>query len=120
MNKILISSIILLLLDSIFIYVIHGKFNNQIKLIQGEDASVNMFAVIITYLFLKFGFVYFIINRKSTVKDAFILGLCIYGVFEFTNKSLLKKWKYDTAIIDTIWGGCLFALTKYIVDNIVL
>ena len=93
MNKIFISSIILLLLDAIFIYITGKKFNNQIKLVQGSDISPDMISVVLTYVFLKIAFIYFILNRKSTVKDAFILGMCIYGVFEFTNKSLLKDWK---------------------------
>jgi uncharacterized membrane protein len=53
-------------------------------------------------MFLIFGLNYFIINDKKSVLDAFILGIIIYGVYETTNYSLLKKWPLTVVIVDTI------------------
>jgi uncharacterized membrane protein len=60
---------------------------------------------------------YFIIKENKSVLDAFILGFCTYGIYETTNLSLLNKWDYNIALIDTIWGGILYALTTYIIKN---
>jgi uncharacterized membrane protein len=46
------------------------------------------------------------------------LGIVIYGVYEFTNLSLLKNWKVLTTILDTTWGGVLFASTTYLAYEI--
>ena len=65
-----------------------------------------------------FGLIYFIIEKHRSVKDAALLGLVIYGVFEFTSISLLKNWSLLTVIMDTTWGTILFALTTGLVYKI--
>jgi uncharacterized membrane protein len=66
-------------------------------------------------LFLVGGLNYFILHAHNKVMDAFILGLVIYGVFENTNLALFKKWP-TMVILDTLWGGILFASTTYILN----
>jgi len=44
------------------------------------------------------------------------LGIVIYGVYETTNYALLKDLSILTVIIDTLWGGLLFASTTYLVN----
>ena len=59
---------------------------------------------------------YFIIKPHKSVSDAFFLGIVIYGVFDTTNYALFKNWSLITTIIDTLWGGLLFASTTYVVN----
>ena len=73
-----------------------------------------MIATAITYVFLIFGLNYFIIEKRRSVKDAALLGLVIYAVYEFTNLALFKNWTLLTAFIDTTWGAMLFGLTTAI------
>uniref|UniRef100_A0A6C0KGK8 DUF2177 family protein n=1 Tax=viral metagenome TaxID=1070528 RepID=A0A6C0KGK8_9ZZZZ len=110
----LISGISLLALDSVYLSLIKNYFNKQIKKIQGEDIQLNMTATIATYMFLSFALYYFIIKKKASVTDAFYLGLSIYAVYELTSKAIFKNWSYMTVIIDTLWGGILFASSTYI------
>jgi hypothetical protein len=60
---------------------------------------------------------YFIIKENKSIKDAFILGLCTYGIYEFTNMALIKKWRSPIIYVDFIWGGILYALTTHIIQN---
>lgn len=113
--KLLVSSIVFVVLDSIYLNFIKDYFSNQIKLIQGTPIKMNFLATLLCYIFLIFGINYFIIQPNRSIQDAFILGLVIYGVFETTSKALFAKWSWLTVIIDTLWGGILFALTTYIV-----
>ena len=115
MIQYLLSAIILVVLDGLYLHLIKDYFNNQIKKIQGTDIKINIIAVGITYIFLIFGINYFIIQRNRSVKDAALLGLIIYAVYEFTNLSLFTNWSYLTAFIDTLWGAILFGLTTAIV-----
>ncbi len=118
MIKYLLSAIIFVVLDGVYLNLIKGYFNKQIKSIQGSEIKPNFIAIGITYAFLIYGLNYFIIGKKRSVQDAALLGLVIYGVYEFTNLSLFKNWSWITAIIDTTWGTVLFALTTAIVYKI--
>ena len=106
-----ITALIFVVLDGIYLNLILGYFNTQVKAVQGSDIKVDFVAAAITYIFLIFGLNYFILSKNGSVKDAALLGLVIYAVYEFTNKSLLKNWSYTTALMDTVWGATLFALT---------
>ena len=117
-SKILVSAIILVVIDSIYLNIIKNYFSNQIKLVQGFDIRMNYLATAICYILLVFGINYFIIKPKRSAYDAFILGIMIYGVFETTNMALFSKWSWMTVTIDTLWGGVLFALTTIIVNHL--
>jgi uncharacterized membrane protein len=120
MLQYLVAAIIFVVLDGIYLNLIKGYFNNQIKKIQGSDIKINIIATGITYIILIFGLNYFIIQRNRSVKDAALLGFVIYGVYEFTNMSLFKDWSILTAIIDTTWGTVLFGLTTAIIYKLEL
>jgi uncharacterized membrane protein len=107
--------IVLLSLDFSFLYMMRSVFNQQIIAVQGSPIVFNVYGTILSYAAIVFGLYYFIIREKKSILDAFLLGLVIYAVYETTNLALLKNWTYKTAIIDTVWGGTLFALTTYIV-----
>lgn len=112
----LISSIVFILLDFIYLQLIKNYFFNQIKLVQGSEPKLNYLGAALCYVFLIIGINYFIIKPNKSIYDAFLLGLVIYGVYETTNYALLKNWSLFTVIIDTLWGGVLFAATTYIVN----
>jgi uncharacterized membrane protein len=113
---ILTSAIIFISIDFIYLNVIKEYFNNQIKSVQGSFPKINYLGAIMCYILLVTGINYFIIKPRKSVSDAFLLGIVIYGVYETTNYTLLKDWSIYTVIIDTLWGGILFALTTYIVN----
>ena len=111
----LVSAIILVTIDYAYLYIMKGYFANQVKKVQGDPLKVNFLATAICYIFLILGLNYFIIKPRRGPQDAFLLGLVIYGVYETTNWSLFSKWSPITVIMDTLWGGTLFALTTFIV-----
>lgn len=114
MNQIVLSAFILLVLDGLFIYANSTMFKRQVMAVQGSQLQINMVGGILCYLFLIGGLYYFILKNKGSVKDAFLLGLVIYGVYETTTYALLKKWNFATVMLDTLWGGILLALTTYL------
>lgn len=103
--------------DAIFIYNIKDRFNKQILAVQGSDISINYLGTALSYVFIVLQLYWFIIKDDKSVFDAFILGLSLYGVYEFTNLALLKNWNMELALIDTVWGGLLFAITTYLLKN---
>lgn len=114
----LISAILFVVIDFIYLNLIKKYFENQVKRVQGSELQVNFLGVILCYIFLIFGLNYFIIKSKKSPYDAFLLGILIYGVFETTNYALFKNWSILTVILDTLWGGTLFALVTFIIDKL--
>jgi uncharacterized membrane protein len=114
----LISAIVFVILDYFYLNLIKNYFENQVQLVQGSPLKLNYLGAILCYIFLIFGINYFIIKPKRSIQDAFLLGLIIYAVFETTNLALFSKWSWFTVLIDSLWGGVLFALTTYIVNII--
>jgi uncharacterized membrane protein len=112
----LISAILLVSIDFVYLNATKGYFNNQIKKVQGSPMEINYLGAALCYLFLIVGLNYFIIKPKKSVSDAFLLGIVIYGVYETTSYALLKNWSILTVIMDTLWGGALFAITTYIIN----
>jgi uncharacterized membrane protein len=114
----LISAIVFVILDYFYLNLAKNYFENQVQLVQGSPLKLNYLGAILCYIFLIFGINYFIIKPKRSIQDAFLLGLIIYAVFETTNVALFSKWSWFTVLIDSLWGGTLFALTTYIVNII--
>ncbi len=109
----LIITVIMLILDSIYLYTFSNFFNNVVSKVQGSKLTINLLGATLCYMFLVYGLNYFIISRKKPLMDAFILGIIIYGVYETTSYALLDKWSPLAVILDTFWGGVLFTLTSY-------
>ena len=113
-KEFILSSTILLLLDSIYLTLIGKAYSQQIFNIQKLPMKVNFSGALFSYLFLIIGLNYFIILKNKSVLDAGILGTVIYGVYDATSYAVLKDWDRSLAIIDTLWGGVLFSITTLI------
>ena len=112
----LVSAIVFVVIDFIYLNLASSYFNNQIKMVQGSPIQFNLLGAVLCYIILILGINYFIIQPRKSVGDAFLLGTFVYGVYETTNYTLLKNWTLLTVFIDTLWGGVLFATTTYIVN----
>jgi uncharacterized membrane protein len=110
-KELIISGIILLVIDGIFLYANAHMFQLQVAEVQRVSMQMKPLGAILCYALLIFGLYYFIIRQHKPIKDAVLLGLLVYGVFETTNYALLKNWHMKTMIIDTVWGGILLGLT---------
>lgn len=109
----------MLLLDLIYLSTFGGVFFSPlIKSIQGSELKVNMSYAVVCYVLMIFGLNYFIISKNKDITDAFILGILVYGVFDSTSGAIFKNWSLKASLIDTIWGGILFALVTYLTKKI--
>jgi uncharacterized membrane protein len=113
-DTILLPGIIMLVLDVIFLGLNRDMFQLQVAEVQRVVMEVKYLGAVLCYAILIFALYYFIIKDRRSVIDAMILGFVIYGVYETTTYALLKKWKLQTVMIDTLWGGILFGLTTMI------
>ena len=106
--------LLILLLDFVYISFFRNDFVNLFKNVQKSPLKINKFGFVITYMLLTFTVYYFGFVKQFTGKDMFILGVCMYGVYEFTNLTTFKNWEMKMTLLDTLWGGILFYLTHTI------
>jgi len=114
LSSIVVASMTMIILDAIYLSAFSRFFNHQVSLVQGSDIKFKILPAVLTYVSLVFGLYYFIIRERKAVQDAFLLGLVIYSVFELTNITIFNKWKMSSVILDTLWGGVLFAITTWV------
>ena len=130
-TDLVVLAIIVLALDAVFLYTIRDMFSRQIMLVQGTALKVNIPSAAICYIIIVLGMYYFVLRhmivpnassaasaiQNMRLRDgmiaAFFLGVMVYGVYETTTLALLRNWSPTTAVIDTTWGGALFALSAY-------
>lgn len=74
-------------------------------------------SAIITYLLLAYGVYYFSVKQNSPLNGA-ILGLVIYGVYNYTNYATINKYNLNQTMIDTAWGTVLCGLVGYLTITI--
>jgi len=114
-----ISGVLFLLIDLIYLNATKSITQKHIRMIQGSTSTINIYGAILCYIFLIFGLNYFIIDQNKSVLDAFLFGIVVYGVYETTNWAIFKLWPPFLVIMDTLWGGILFASTTYIIKKII-
>ena len=114
----LLTSFILLALDAVYLNLTKNYFNHQVQLIQGSAIKLNMPATIACYILLSLGIFYFVVQKNLSYLESFSLGIFVYGVYDLTTMAVLKNWKLTTVVIDTLWGGTLFVLVKFLYNKL--
>ena len=79
--------------------------------IQRTAIQMRLEGAVIVYLLLAVALYYFIVKPGLSVWKAGLLGLVIYGTFDFTNYAMFKNYDLKIAIMDTVWGSLLFMAT---------
>jgi uncharacterized membrane protein len=105
--------LILIIIDMIWLSIIGKYYSNMVEQIQHKKISIRFESALLVYVFLSF-----MLLQVNDYKEAFLFGLCIYGVVDFTNFAIFEKYSPQAAVIDTLWGGVLFAVSKYIFDRL--
>jgi uncharacterized membrane protein len=105
----------MLFIDSVYLSNIGGPmFDNMVKKIQKDDMKLNIYGAIGAYILMILALYKFIIVERKPPTDAFILGVCIYGVFDFTNYAIFKNYSLIVGLLDLLWGGILYYIVTWI------
>ena len=117
--KYLVILILVLLLDLCYLSIVQSTMLKVIKSVQNKPLKFKWFYFILCYLVISFTIYYFVIKERKSILYSFILGFCIYAIYETTNMTILTNWSQNVVILDTIWGGVLFSLVNYIYNYII-
>lgn len=105
------TSSILFMLD-ILCFTVCGNYSfRTIEAIQGEPIQARLVITPIVYTFTS----YMLLQTKSA-KEAFLYGICIYGIHEFTSYSLFIRYDWKLMIGNTLWAGVLFVIAGYLLQ----
>ena len=118
--ELLLYGFLLVVVDSLYLSRISVPFGKMVEKIQKKPMKMKIAPAVVVYLALV-GAWYFFIYREmkkrsfgENVGRAALLGLFIYSVYDFTNLALIDDYRLDLAIIDSLWGSTLFAITTAI------
>ena len=127
--KYLIAAFLLSFMDFIWISSNLKMYNKTVKDIQGFEPKINVTYAIIAYAFMILSLFYVAIpftmnyiNKHDSYTDILyksviyggVVGLSIYGIYNFTCLSFFDKYPLSTAIIDTIWGTFLYSFVVFV------
>jgi len=120
MLKNILATIILLVLDFLWLGLfMGGKYTPLVKAIQGSELKMNPYSAAAAYLLMVVALNMFVIKYNFTYLETFIFGVCLYGVYDFTNGAIFGKWDFNLAIIDILWGGLVYLLAHYLSDYLI-
>lgn len=109
--KFILTAIVIFIVDLLWLST-GGSYALKVdENIQGSRVTLNPYYAGVVYLFLAY-----MLIKSSTYLEAFFFGVCIYGVYDFTTLAIFKNYDVRFAIMDTLWGGVLFVLSRYILS----
>ena len=107
---IIIVTILILVFDCFYLYGIRTIFSKQIIDVQHTPLQMDLLAAVLCYILIIVGLYYFIIRENKSVLEAIMLSIVIYGIYELTTKAIITNWRWETVLLDTVWGGVLFGI----------
>ena len=98
--------------DSIWLIGGSSLSSKMVRDIQGSPITIRFIPAILVYVALAY-----LVYLPKTSKEAFLLGLSVYAVYDFTNLAILKNYSLQFALMDSIWGGILMTIVWNIFKN---
>jgi uncharacterized membrane protein len=107
---ILLLALIIFIVDLPWLSLVGGNYSSIIQAIQnGKEVRMRPAAVLVVYPALAF-----LALRTQSLKDAFLTGVSVYAVYDFTVLAAFKDYPLYMAFADTLWGGLLFTIVFWI------
>jgi uncharacterized membrane protein len=122
-----VGALAFMVLDGIWLGVLMKNFYRDqlrpiVRLVDGGIAP-NWPAALVVYVLLGTGIALFVVPRAPTVWSAAgygaLLGLVVYGVYDFTNYSTLRQWPFVLTLVDVAWGTVATATAAAVVRMVV-
>ena len=122
-----IGAVAFMVLDGVWLGLLMKNFYRDqlapiVRLSNGGIAP-NWPAALVVYALLGIGIAVFVIPRAPTVPLAAaygaLLGLVVYGVYDFTNYSTLRQWPFVLTLADAAWGVAASAACAVVVRILV-
>jgi len=114
-KELFVTAVVLLLIDVSYLYFRRNDFNIYFLNVQKSPLKFRLSGAILAYILLILGMYYFIIKDKKSLQDAFLFGVFVYGVYDFTNYATLSNWTLKFSLMDMFWGGSVLTISTFII-----
>lgn len=117
----LVTMFTVFIMDMIWLGVIAKNIYAQnigILLRKSGDAMTPIWwAAVVVYICITLGILFFVLPKAQGnyflgFSGGVMLGLVTYGIYDFTNYSILANWPWRITCIDFIWGMVLCGLSS--------
>lgn len=115
--KIALATIIFtFMLDMIWLgYLAKPFYHESLDMLLRKSNGIfapNWIAALLVYMAIVAGILFFALPRANGSALSGLLwggffGLILYGVYDFTNYSILSGWPLNTTLVDCLWGTFL-------------
>jgi uncharacterized membrane protein len=119
---------VLVTLDVLWLTLARSMYASTVLRVQGSDLRPNYLAGLLAYGLIFVSILCIVVpsvNAASgdgqpsnpgflSLRVAGLLGLVIYGIFNLTNLTMFAEYGIRTALVDTLWGTVLYALSTYV------
>jgi uncharacterized membrane protein len=121
-KKLGLIAVSMLVIDLIVLNLLSKMWTQTIEKVQNIPFKVKPLYAVGAYVLMIFGLYYFVLEANipadQLVLKAFVFGIVVYGIFDFTNLAIFTNYDLKTGIIDILWGGILMVLVTWIVKKI--
>ena len=100
---------ILIMVDMFWLLTGGIYARNMTERIQGSPIRVRYIGAVIVYAALAH-----LLLQTTSMTNAFITGILVYAVYDFTNYTLFDHYDWKFAIADSLWGGILFVGARHL------
>ena len=99
----------ILFLDMEWLPAVQKRAQTAVSKIQGSPPEFKPLYAVPLYLAMTY-----LITFPKNLTQGFLLGLCMYGVYDFTVLALFKDYTLQMALVDTLWGGLVIMAACYV------
>ena len=103
-SQLILTAFLMVLVDLPWLSVIGGHYSDIVKTIQGgREVRMRPLAGAVVYPAMAF-----LALKTKSLQDAFLTGLAVYAVYDFTVMAVFKDYPLYIAVADALWGAFLF------------
>jgi uncharacterized membrane protein len=119
--------IIVLIADLIWLSLMKPFYQRLVYQVQRMPLTINIVGAVLSYICVIISLLLFSIPLASQSVEkrkwhpllaSFVygglLGLIVYGIFNFTNLAIFANYDLKIGLVDTLWGVLLYTLATFI------
>ena len=108
--QLFLTAVLMFLIDLPWLSVVGGDYNAIVRTIQGgREVRMRPLAGAVVYPAMAF-----LALKTGSLKDAFLTGLAVYAVYDFTVMAIFKEYPLYMGVADSLWGAFLFMAVFWI------
>jgi uncharacterized membrane protein len=119
---------VMMIMDFVWLNTTKKMYQDMVVSVQKNAFTVNIWAAILCYVVLYIGIVCISIPLAKIMSKKYgnigkvgtallvgaLFGFVVYGVFNLTNLSIFTNYNVKVAVIDTLWGCTICAITTLV------